>query len=108
MTEAKYTGHLPNSGWAVLDASTGGLQGHSIGGSYPFAVVGCQVLHLGDTERTSESTRFYVICCVTGQIYARRASGSTFYTSLAAHEVAACLARGESHPDGWGVVWNPC
>ncbi|KVD50580.1 hypothetical protein [Burkholderia ubonensis] len=98
MSETKYTGHLPNSG---------GLQGHSIGDSYPFAVVGCQVLHLGDTERTSESTRYYVLCCVTGQIYARRENGSTFLTSSMAHRIAGHLARGEPTPNGWGVAWTP-
>ncbi|WP_321875652.1 hypothetical protein [Burkholderia cenocepacia] len=83
MNEAKYTGHLPNSG---------GLQGHSIGDSYPFAVVGCQARMLGDTARTSEGTRYYVLDCSTGKRYVR-GDGCTFFLADTAHEIADAFKR---------------
>ncbi|HDR9131343.1 hypothetical protein [Burkholderia vietnamiensis] len=88
----KYTGHLPNSG---------GLQGHSIGESYPFAVVGCQVAKLGDHEATSKETRYYVLDCSTGKRYVRH-DGSTFYSAALAHKfAAACKIEGV---EDWAAV----
>jgi hypothetical protein len=82
--EIKYIGHRINSG---------GLQGHSIGDQYPLAVVGCLVARLGDSESTSESTRYYVLNCATGERFVRL-DGETFNTSAHAHCLAAGMAEG--------------
>ncbi|NUX98756.1 hypothetical protein [Paraburkholderia youngii] len=83
-----YEGHRVNSG---------GLQGHSIGDAYPFAVVGCMVVELGDRECTSQATRYYVLDCSTGQRYVKRNSGRTFASSEFAHRAARDLADGALH-----------
>ena len=85
--EAKYEGHLANSG---------GLQGHSVGDSYPFAVVGVvwadldERAALADQSSSDRATRYVVLDCSTGRIYLR-GDGSSFFKSDTAHYASQLL-----------------
>ena len=88
--EVSYTGHLPNSG---------GLQGHSIGASYPFTVVGVLWIDssdraaLADQQASNRPTRFIVLDTRDGRAYLR-ADGETFETAAFAETVALDLKAG--------------
>jgi hypothetical protein len=69
------------------------LCSHEVDGdTYPFAVVGCLVERLGDRERTSTFTRYYLLNADTGQRYVRL-DGCTFEGVGHAHSIAALCKR---------------
>ncbi|BAN92320.1 hypothetical protein X534_gp09 [Ralstonia phage RSB3] len=78
-------------------AGKGGLQKHSIGESYPFAVVGTMHRRIGEPV---DKTRYYIVNLVTGaKLYfvGQDDEPRTFVGSQAAHEYAQALANGESN-----------
>lgn len=85
--QVEYIGHT---------ATSGGLQGHSLGDTYPLTVVGLDSRAFG-----VEQTRYYIKNLITGRVLARRGSEvPMFLPCQTAHDACHILATA-SFPKNW-------